>query len=97
MRRNDFTPRPSFRDVRGGPAPERLSDYFDFQRFPEKGEKSVKRFELLAILTQLERGKSEQRFRSRLWRFLKRPLGSGPVPATEPTDGEVTRGEGVKS
>lgn len=91
----DFRKRPPVRDVRGQKLPERISEYFDFERYPEKTEKHVERIELLAILTQIERGKEEQRWTSRLWRFLKRPLGSGPVPATEPTQGEVARGEGT--
>lgn len=77
-----------------GQAPgERISEYFDFERFPEKASLRVTRLELLAILTQLEKGKTQQRFGSRLWRFLRRPFGDGPVPATEPTRGEVARGE----
>lgn len=82
-------------DVNGRAPGERISDYFNFQQFPDKAGLKVTRNELLAILTQLERGKSEQRFLSRLWRFLRRPVNSGPVPATEPTAGEVARGEGV--
>jgi hypothetical protein len=80
-------------DATGKPPAERISDYFDFETWPEKAERKVTRIELLAILTQLERGKKEQRFLSRLWRFVRRPVGDGPVPATEPTRGEVERGE----
>jgi hypothetical protein len=89
----DFRKRPPVRDVRGQKLPERISEYFDFERFPDKTEKAVTRIELLAILTQMERGKKEQRWIARLWRFLRRPVHSGPVPATEPTAGEVARGE----
>jgi hypothetical protein len=91
----DFRKRPPVRDVQGRKLPERISEYFDFERFPEKVDKAVTRIELLAILTQLERGKQEQRWLARLWRFLRRPVNSGPVPATEPTPGEVARGEGT--
>lgn len=79
-------------DARGN-VQERISEYFDFERWPDKAKKSVTRLELLAILTQIERGKKEQAFFSRLWRYLRRPPKSGRVPATEPTQGEVERGE----
>lgn len=76
-----------------GQRQERLSEYFDFQRWPDKAKLSVTRLELLALLTQMEKGRSQNRVLARVWRFLKRPLGSGPVPAIEPTPGEIARGE----
>jgi hypothetical protein len=82
-------------DARGRVPPERISEYFDFERWPEKAERKVTRLELLALLTQLEKGREQTRFLSRLWRFLRRPVNSGPVPATEPTAAEVERGEGT--
>lgn len=76
-----------------GQQPERLSEYFDFDRFPDKAKMKVTRNELLAIITMLERGKQQQTFAHRLWRFLKGRVNSGPVRATEPTAGEQARGE----
>jgi hypothetical protein len=82
-----------YADAQGKAYPERLSEYFDFQRWPEKATRPVTRLELLAIITQLEKGREQQSFMRRVWRFLRRPVNSGPVPATEPTQGEVERGE----
>lgn len=82
-------------DARGQAEPERLSEYFDFERFPDKAEKKVTRNELLAILTRYDQGRRQTTWRSRLWRFLLRPVNSGAVPAVEPTSAEVARGEGT--
>lgn len=71
------------RDVRGQKLPERMSEYFDFQRWPEKAEMKVTRNELMAWLTQYARASQQMRWYSRLWRFLRAPIGSGPVKATE--------------
>lgn len=63
----------------GRKRPERVGEYFDFQRDPEKATYKVTRIELLAILTQLERAKAARTpsgFAKRVWRFLMRPLGS---------------------
>lgn len=79
-------------DVQGRKT-ERLSEYFDFDRFPEKADLKVRRNELLAILEQLEKGKAHMAWWRRLWRALKRPVGSGPLPATPATKGEIERGE----
>lgn len=70
--------REAARDIYGRPQ-ERLSEYFDFARFPDKASLRVTRNELLAVLTQLERAKQARSWRglvARVWRFLKRPLGS---------------------
>lgn len=82
-------------DATGKVPPERISEYFDFERWPEKAERSVKRLELLAILHQIEKGRVQTTWWSRLRRFLARPVNSGPVPAVEPTTAEVERGEGT--
>jgi hypothetical protein len=84
-------------DATGKVPPERISEYFDFERWPDKATKPVQRIELLAILHQLEKGRVQTTWRSRLARFLRRPVNSGPVPATEPTSAEVARGEGTKT
>jgi hypothetical protein len=83
----------AYADALGRRPPERMSEYFDFERWPEKAERKVTRNELLAVLTQIEKGKQQQRWRSRLWRYLKARVGSGPVHAVEPTQGERERGE----
>jgi hypothetical protein len=72
-------------DIYGKPPGERLSEYFDFQRFPEKAAFKVTRHEFLAIITQIERARNARTLRgfaARVWRFLKRPLGS---PITDET------------
>lgn len=71
------------RDVRGAKNPERASEYFDFARFPEKGEMRVTRHELLFWLTQYARAQQQLRWYVRLWRFLRNPMGSGPAQAIE--------------
>ncbi len=73
--------RATARDIYGKPKPERASDYFDFERSPDKAAMKVTRHELLFFLTQIERARRGMRWYSRLWRFLKAPLGSGPVKA----------------
>lgn len=74
-------------DVRGAAPPSRetLGEYFDFGRFPEKAAFRVTRLELLAILEQHFRVVEAHRTRGflrRVWRFLKRPVGS---PITDET------------
>lgn len=66
---------------------ERISEYFQ----TEKLTRPVLRGELLAILTQLEKGRKQGTLRSRIMRFLRAPLGSGPVHRVEPTAGEQAR------
>ena len=80
MRKQDHAanPRRALGNVKGEGG-ERLSEYFDFQRWPEKAAFRVTRNELLAILTQMERAREARTLRGfarRVWRFLKRPLGS---------------------
>lgn len=77
-------PRPPLRRVL--PPPERLSEYFA----AERAAKYVKRFELLAILTQFHKAERQNRFYSRFWRWLKAPRGSGGVHAVEPPKKEST-------
>lgn len=74
---------PPQRDVRGQKLPERASEYFDFTRWPEKAEMNVKRNELLFWLTQYARAQQQLRWYVRVWRFLRNPIGSGPVKAIE--------------
>lgn len=52
--------------------PEHISAFFDFtgKDGAEKGDRKVRRFELLAVLTQIERGKRELLWYRRLWRWL---------------------------
>lgn len=66
-------------DIYGRKKPERIGDYFDFEKFPDKANLNVKRFELQALLVQYDRAARSRTFRGflrRVWRFLKRPLGS---------------------
>jgi hypothetical protein len=79
-------------DASGQPRGERLSEYFDFERWPEKKVKPVTRLELLAILTREHQVKRDSAFWYRLWRFLNRPVGSKPITLAV-TKGEVERGE----
>jgi hypothetical protein len=65
---------------------EKLSEYF----LPERGELKVKRYELLSILTMIEKGHKNMRLRSRLWRWLKARVGSGPVEANPQPEKGVT-------
>lgn len=68
---------------------EKLSEYFS----PDRGELKVLRYELLAILTMIEKGHRNMRWYNRLWRFLKAPRGSGPVEANpQPEKGETVLG-----
>ncbi len=62
-----------------GEAGERLSEFFDFKRWPEKATFKVTRYELLAILEQhfkITEARRTEGFLRRVWRFLKRPVGS---------------------
>ena len=62
-----------------GEGGERLSEYFDFKRWPEKATMRVTRLELLAILTQhmkVTEARRTEGFIRRIGRFLRRPLGS---------------------
>lgn len=71
-------PRRALGNIRGEGG-ERLSEYFDFKRFPERANYKVQRYELLAILEQHLRvveARSARGFWRRVWRFLKRPVGS---------------------
>lgn len=71
------------RDVRGQKNAERASEYFDFQRWPEKAELKVTRNELLFWLTQYGRAQTQLHWYVRVWRFLRNPMGSGPSKAIE--------------
>jgi hypothetical protein len=59
---------------------ERISEFFNFEGAnADKAQYRVTRLELLAVLTQIERAKSARTlagFARRVWRFLKRPVGS---------------------
>lgn len=68
---------------------EKLSEYFN----PERGELKVKRYELLSILTMIEKGHRNMSWHRRLWRFLTAQKGSGPLEANpQPTEGETVLG-----
>lgn len=62
------------------PQGERISEYFE----AERGNRFVKRHELLAILTQFHKASRQNRWYSKLWRWLTARVGSGPVHAVEP-------------
>lgn len=83
----------SYADALGKRPPERLSEYFDFQRWPDKAERKVTRMELLAILDRHFKAQQAMRWYTRLWRWLARPLGSRPSQVVPPTQGEIARGE----
>lgn len=90
---NAFDKRRAATDIYGK-THERISEYFDFQRFPEKATYRVTRNELLAVITQIERAKQARTWRglvARLWRFLKRPLGSKLTDETGVESPEVNR------
>lgn len=76
--------RRSFRDANGRPVPERLSEYFDFTRWPEKATRSVNRTELLALLTRWHMVQRDSRWYRRLWRWLRARAGSGPAIVPQP-------------
>jgi hypothetical protein len=63
---------------------ETISEYFDFVAYPEKMVKKVTRAELLAVLDRWHRVQREQRFFSRLWRWLKAARGTKQVIAEVP-------------
>lgn len=58
---------------------ERVSEYFA----PQKGDSVVRRFELLAILTQLEKGRRHNTILTRLWRWLRALIGVSDIDAVE--------------
>lgn len=70
MKGRDQSP---FRDVLGRKAPERLSEYFDFDRFPDKAERRVTRIEFLAVLESIHKHEARNRWHRRLWRWLTGP------------------------
>jgi hypothetical protein len=82
--------RTSYADALGRKPPERLSEYFDFQRWPEKAALNVKRIELLAILERDYQMRRQGAWHRVVWRWLRARVGSGPVarvpekPATPP-------------
>jgi hypothetical protein len=71
-------------DVRGGAKGERISEYFDFNTWPEKRDLKVKRGELLALMTRQWAVQRETRWYRRLWRWLKAKRGSGPQVIAQP-------------
>lgn len=74
-------------------ANEKLSEYFGADR----GERKVLRYELLAILTMIEKGHKNMKWYRRLWRFLTSAKGSGPVEANpQPEEGETVLGVKVE-
>lgn len=85
---NRMSPHAKARYGASGEKIERLSTYFNV----ENGQLTVKRYELQAILDRIEQVREARKLRRRLWRFLLRPLGSGPG-VTAVTTGEKARGE----
>lgn len=79
-------------DAQGRAPGERLSEYFDFERWPEKKTKAVTRLELLAILTREYKVKQASTWPRRVWAYLTRPFGSAPATLAT-TKGEAERGE----
>lgn len=75
-----FEKRSSFKQHLSGKSGERVSEYFA----DDKGERYVRRFELLALLTHLEKARRQNTAISRFWRWLTAPFGSGGVYAVEP-------------
>jgi hypothetical protein len=65
---------------------ERLSEFFDFERFPEKATRKVTRAELLALLTREWAVRRDSRWSRRLWRWLTSKLGSGPLVVPQPPE-----------
>lgn len=80
-------PQSPYRDVLGRKAPERLSEYFDFDRFPDKAERRVTRIELMAILESIHKHEKRNRWYTRLWRWLKSPRSKPVVPPTPESEG----------
>lgn len=68
---------------------ETISQYFN----PDRAERKVLRYELLAILTQLKKAERNMKWYNRLWRFLRAPLGSGPIEAVPQGEGMTVKGE----
>jgi hypothetical protein len=62
---------------------EKLSEFFDFDQWPDKMARKVTRAELLAVLDRWYRVNESQKWWRRLWRFLKAQRGSGPVTIPE--------------
>lgn len=91
--RHAANPRRPLGNIRGEGG-ERLSEYFDFKRYPEKAAFRVTRIELLAILEQHFRATEARRlsgFLRRVWRFLTRPLGSKITDETGVESPEVNK------
>lgn len=53
---------------------ERLSEYFN----PDRGQRPVLRFELQALLVQLERARTSRSLWRRVWKYLMGKVGSDP-------------------
>lgn len=71
-----------------GKAPEHISEFFDFsgEGGDEKGNRKVRRFELLAVLTQIERGKQELKLHRRLWRWVTSHMTWKQTGMANPTE-----------
>lgn len=84
--------RRKYADAQGRKPPERLSEYFDFERWPEKAAKPVTRIELLAWLMRQHQVARSKKWWYRLWVYLKRKPGSEAATLAT-TEGEKARGE----
>jgi hypothetical protein len=76
--------RREYRDITGAARGERISEYFDFERWPEKKTKTVTRLELLAILTREYKIKQASTWWNRVKLFLARAPGSKPAVLDAP-------------
>jgi hypothetical protein len=86
VKRPTIERRTSYADAFGRSPGEKLSEFFDFERWPEKAEKKVTRHELSVILSQYHRAIRYGAWYMRLWRWLLAKRGSGPVAAVPTTD-----------
>lgn len=71
---------------------ERISEYFDFARFPEKRDQRVTREELAAVILRMKHVEQSSSWLHRIKLFMLRPLGSPPAKLAV-TQGEKDRGE----
>lgn len=80
MARGEMRPRPPMMRRRE----ERLSEYFDFERWPEKADRKVTRIELFALLQRRFAVERDMRWYRRLWRWLRNKMGSGRLVVPQP-------------
>lgn len=82
---SDSPKRQPLGDATGKIRGERLSEYFDFERWPEKADRKVTRHELSILLNRMIAVQRDQKWTRRLWRWLRAKVGtSGPQIVPEP-------------